>query len=107
MRFGGRKHANQRDANEPEIVEGLRAIGATVCPLNVPCDLLVGYRSLNYLLEVKLPLGPRGGHGGSVLTDDQREFAQTWRGQFNVVRSLHEALEIIGAVKPRPRSAPR
>jgi hypothetical protein len=52
-----------RDGNEAAIVDALRAAGATVTRLGdagVP-DLLVGYRGSTLLLEIKLPLGARGG----------------------------------------------
>jgi|GEM_PF-5567154 len=45
------------DRNQPEIVEALRKLGASVQPLHtahdgIP-DLLVGYQGRNFLLEVK------------------------------------------------------
>ena len=46
----------KRDANEPEIVEALEAVGAKVLRLD-DVDLLVGYRDRLYLLEVKTPTG--------------------------------------------------
>ena len=94
-----RAHNAQRDSNEKPIVDALRAIGATVERLNKPLDLLVGYRGRNYLLEVKLPAGPRGGTGHSELNDGQRLFFQTWRGQRCVVRSMDDALLAIGATR--------
>lgn len=89
------RHANTRDGNEKNIRDALRQLGATVCKLDQPCDLLVGYRGRNFLLEVKLPLGPRGGKSHSQLSDSQEEFAQTWRGQFDVVRSPEDAIELL------------
>ena len=94
------RYANRRDENEPGIVADLRQIGASVCLLDVPCDLLVGYRGTNYLIEVKRPLGPQGGSSGRELTQGQDAFAATWRGQFRVARSSDEALRIIGAGQP-------
>jgi hypothetical protein len=93
--MGLARHANQRDGNEKPIVDALRRIGCTVIQLDRPCDLLVGYRGRNFLLEVKLPLGPRGGTSHSQLNDDQKDFEQTWRGQFDVVRSAEEAIEVV------------
>lgn len=97
------RHAKQRDQNERPIIEGLIAIGCTVIQLDKPCDLLVGYRGRNVLIEVKLPLGPRGGSSHSELNDDQEEFRTTWRGQFAVARSLEEAIEIV--TRPVPLAA--
>jgi hypothetical protein len=95
--MGLARHANQRDGNEKTIVDALRGIGASVVRLDKPCDLLVGYRGANFLIEVKLPLGPRGGKAHSELNDLQKEFDQTWRGQFDVVRSPEEAVELLTA----------
>lgn len=89
-----RRRANV-DLNQSEIVEALRAVGATVqhlhfvgkgCP-----DLLVGYRLKNHLLEVKS--GPKDN-----LTPDEAEWHASWRGRpVTVVRSAEEALRTIGA----------
>ena len=88
----------QRDANEPAIVKALRAIGASVHPLHVPCDLLVGYQGRTYLMEVKSPLGPKGGasRNGQKLNEKQQAFADAWAGQFAIVRTIQEALDAIG-----------
>lgn len=98
MRFGRR--IGQRDANEPEIVGALRKAGAEVQQLHEPFDLLVGYRGRLYGLEVKLPLGPRGGDRsghGREGEREQRERQRRWAGCFRVVRSVDEALEVVGA----------
>jgi hypothetical protein len=99
------RRAARRDANEPEIVAALKAVGATVQQLSgedVP-DLLVGFRGGDYLLEVKRPLGPRGGHAEGIkhvsLTPEQATWHAAWRGRPPVVvRSVDEALRAIGAV---------
>ena len=80
----------RRDANEALIVMALERAGATVVRQHTPCDLVVGFRGENFLLEVKA----RGG----VLTDEEAEFCETWRGQIVVVRSVEEALRVIGAI---------
>lgn len=86
--------ARKRDANEPEIIEVLEALGASVCALDKPLDLLVGYQGENYLLEVKngnLPPSHR------KLTDDQNEHFRTWKGTSRVVLNRDEALDAVGA----------
>jgi len=93
--MGLSRWANTRDGNEKPIVSALRKIGASVYRLDKPCDLLVGYRGRNFLLEVKLPLGPRGGTTHSHLNDWQKDFDRTWRGQFAVVRSPEEAIALV------------
>ncbi len=93
--MGLARYSNTRDGNEKTIIDALRRIGATVFPLDKPCDLLVGYRGRNFLLEVKLPLGPKGGSAHSQLNDVQKDFAQGWHGQFEVVRSAEEAISLL------------
>jgi len=107
--MGLHSHANQRDGNETIIVNALQGIGASVYRLDKPCDLLVGFRGRNYLLEIKLPVGPRGGTSHSRLNDLQEEFAATWRGQFEVVRSVEDAIEAItgSVVQPLQRARER
>ena len=85
-----RKYGNQRDANEPEIIAALEKVGASVYPLDLPLDLLVGYRGKTYLVEVKSEKGR--------YTEGQEEFMETWRGQIDVVRSVDQALQAIGAI---------
>jgi hypothetical protein len=94
-RFG-----NKRDANERDIVDGLRRIGASVECIDVPCDLIVGFRNQSFLLEVKAQAGPRGGLSHAKQTASQREFAARWRGHYAVVRTLDEALAAICATQP-------
>ena len=91
-----RQQITEVDANQPEIVDGLRSLpGCMVCIIGRPVDLLVGYRGFNYLLEVKLPLGPKGGDP-SRRTLAQEDFFRDWKGQVHIVRSLGEALAVIG-----------
>lgn len=90
------RYAARRDANEAEIIEVLRACGATVVQLSdsgLP-DLLCGYadpetgEQRNYLIEVKTESGK--------LTDLQFQFFESWNGQCEVARTIQEALKIIG-----------
>lgn len=79
--------AKRRDANEPEIVQALRAHGATVIFLD-EFDLLVGYKGNDYKIEVKTPKGK--------LTESQKKMIETWKGSpLHVVRSVDEALSIV------------
>jgi hypothetical protein len=81
------------DANQPLIVKELRKAGRTVrilSPLGdgIP-DLLVGNNGVNYLLEVKDPskvLSQR------KLTDDEKDFHDSWLGQKAIVKTVDEAL---------------
>lgn len=77
----------RRDANEPEIVKALEKIGCSVCRLDKPLDLLVGYRGRNWLIEVKTDVGK--------LTPDQEDFLPIWCGQLAVVRTAEQAISVV------------
>jgi hypothetical protein len=87
-----RKYGARRDVNEARIVPALRKRGATVRYLSAPGlpDLLVGFRGVNYLLEVKAQKGK--------LTPPEQDFFDEWRGQAVIVRSIEDALIAIGAI---------
>ena len=93
------RRAAKVDANQREVVAALRDAGATVqllhavgegCP-----DLLVGYKGLNMLLEVK-----DGSKSPSAqkLTPQQEIWHRDWRGHRVVVNSPEAALAAIGVI---------
>lgn len=84
------KYANKRDRNEKPIVKMLRGVGATVYQLDRPCDYIVGFRGVNYLLEFK--------EKGGALTPAQEEFREHWEGQYAVCWTDDQALHAIGAI---------
>lgn len=88
------------DANQPQIVTALRAIGATVQSLanvgNGCPDIVVGWQGQNFLLEIKNPAQPPSGR---KLTDDEAKWHAIWRGQKTVVETVDDALKAIGAIK--------
>lgn len=99
MYVRARRHASHRDDNEPEIVEALLMVGASVDLLDdegIP-DLLVGYQARTYLLEVKAPLGPKGGESRSALTPAQVEWRKRWRGE--PARTVHNIPEALAAIR--------
>ena len=75
------------DRNHAEIRDALEKAGATVVP-DGPMDLLVGFRGRNYLLEIKTATGK--------LRVRQESFMRRWKGQVHLVRTVEEALEVIG-----------
>lgn len=91
------RRAAKVDANQAEIVAGLRKVGCSVESLaavgkGVP-DLLVGYGSKNYLLEVKDGSKPPSAR---KLTDAQVEWHKVWRGSVYTINSTQEALDVMG-----------
>jgi hypothetical protein len=90
------------DDNHKSIVNGLRAVGATVQSLaalgkGAP-DIAVGRHGVNYFFEIKNPNMPPS---KQRLTDAEQEWHYGWRGQVCVVSTLEHALQIIGA-SPSP-----
>lgn len=105
-----RDHVVRRtDDNQRTIIAALRAVGASVQSLvsvgnGVP-DLLVGYRRLLYLLEVK---NPEQDANKQRLTPLEASWHSTWAGPpVTVVRTVDEALAAIGAPVGSLRSAGR
>jgi len=80
------RFAKARDANEPAIVEALRAAGWSVERIdpvgrnNGTPDLLLGRSGYTTLAEVKRPAGPKGGRKDKRLTDVQEAWHEAWRG---------------------------
>lgn len=91
------RRAAKADRNQPEIVAMLRLVGCTVQHLHTigkGCpDLLVGYQGRNYLFEIKDGELPPSGR---KLTEDEKDWHDSWRGVVHVVHNEREALEVIG-----------
>ena len=94
------RKASKIDANQPDIVKHLRAIGCSVKILSSVgdgvADLLVGRRAINVLIEVKDPSQPKNKR---KLTPDQVEFHKLWRGQIAVAETPQEAEAIVNAAE--------
>ena len=83
------------DSNQAQVVADLRKCGASVlllhevghgCP-----DLLVGFRGVNYLIEIKTPDGK--------LNPRQIVWHTLWRGQVATAFNSEEAMQVIGVLK--------
>lgn len=61
-------------------------------------DLLVGFRGVNYLLEIKDGGKPPGDR---KLTGDERTWHSTWGGRCAVVTDVDGALAAVG-IRPPP-----
>lgn len=87
------------DNNHAEVVKALRDASMQVLSLSTVgggCpDLLVSWRGVNVLIEVK-----DGGKtpGNRPLTRAQEEFHSTWAGPLYVVTSAEEAIKSVIAV---------
>lgn len=110
-----RRPLARRDVNHNAIVSALLVAGASVCDLaavggGVP-DLLVGYRGVNRLLEIKRDQATAFGRGKFVnraVRERQSQWAARWRGRpVVVVTTPEEALAAIGAIRPETASRDR
>jgi hypothetical protein len=84
------------DGNQAQIVDDLRKFGASVqslssigggCP-----DLLVGYRGLNFLFEVK---DPKQKPSDRILTEDELKWHSGWRGNCRTIESSEQAIDLL------------
>ncbi len=94
------RRAANRDHGHSAIVAALRKAGCSVASWGTDGapDLVVGRAQVTYLLEVKDPIGPKGGtsRDGQQLNDRQLRWHRNWNGHVDVVRSVQEALEAVG-----------
>lgn len=98
------RRAAKIDANQPEIVEALRAIGCSVqsmAAIGCGCpDILVGVKAARgpicLVMEIKDGSKPPS---RQQLTQDERDWFDNWRGQKIVVRSVDEALAAVREAK--------
>ena len=84
------RHAKKRDTSERAIINALKQFGMDVIQIDQPVDLIVGWRGVNYLAEVKT--------GKAKLRDGQAKFVETWRGQVVVLRNPTDAMNWAGEV---------
>lgn len=90
------RRAARVDANQTQIVSALRAAGASVEQLSAVgkgCpDLLVGYRNVNILMEIK---DGEKTPSERKLTSDQIVWHREWKGVVFLVTSVDEALRAL------------
>lgn len=75
-----KRHATKRDVNEPDIIDALEKIGATVIRTDLPFDLIVGDRGKAYLAEVKNPDRKTNSKNPLGLTPGQKKTLSMWNG---------------------------
>lgn len=90
------RYNSKVDKNQAEIVKTFRSMGATVLhthTLKNCFDILVGYKGINYIVEVKdgsLPPSKRR------LTEGEQKFKDTWRGgKYYIIESVEDAIEML------------
>jgi hypothetical protein len=86
--------AARTDANQHELVEALKKIGAKCYYIKKPVDLVVGYRGRSILLEVKRP-----DKRNWEMTQEQKDFIAGWPGEVHVCYTVEEAISaVVGKV---------
>lgn len=93
------RRAARTDANKAAIVAALKEIGCSVYDLREPVDLLVWSPWLDQSIpvEIKRPLGPKGGKSGREHTEAQRKFIASWPG---MVVTVHSPAQAVAAMRP-------
>ena len=93
------RFARRLDANHSEIVEAYERLGVAVVDLSrvaelsrpgLP-DLLCSLHGQTWLTEVKTDTGE--------LSDAQRHFAELWKGQIHVVRTVDDVIAVVNVIK--------
>lgn len=92
------RRAAKVDRNQGEIVEALRAAGASVWVIGLPVDLLVGKNGVTALVEVKSLVGKRKPKAAGY-TELQLDFMATWRGgAVATVTDVDSALRVVAVM---------
>jgi len=90
------RRAAKVDDNHGEIVKAFRKAGATVKPVHQLkgfVDILIGYRGVDQLVEIKDGNKPPS---AQKLTEDEEKFWAMWKGREPViVKSLDEVPEVL------------
>lgn len=84
------------DLNQKQIVEVFRKMGATVYITSgvgkgFP-DIVVGFKGVNYLVEIKDGKAPKSQH---KLTGHEDGFHAKWRGSVHIIKSVQEAIDLL------------
>ena len=91
------RRAKKIDANQRAIVKALRALPGITVKTDVD-DILVGFNYLNFLFEIKAQSAcrPNGDVRPSRIKPSQMKMMKDWTGQYNIVTTIDEILDIIG-----------
>ena len=82
---------HQSDANEKRLIEYLRARGAQVEKIHQPVDLLIAFRGVTAVAEVKTPRGK--------LNRAQEAFLAVWGGMAAVLRDEADCATLLATME--------
>lgn len=99
VKQGMPKYAARRDANHSEIIAAFKKLGCAVMDTSSAGrgfpDLLVSYRSVVRLVEIK---NPKSKYGKAGLSKTQVRFAEEWSGvTVHIVRTLDDVCALVAA----------
>jgi len=92
------RRAAKVDANQGDIVKALRAISGVTVQLSMD-DILIGYKDVNYWIEIKEPdsVSPVTGEvRPSAIKPSQHKLVAEWEGQYDICHDIDQILLIIG-----------
>lgn len=93
------RYAARVDANQATIVSAMRSVGASVWPIGLPVDLLVGVEGRTALVEIKTLVGKRAPKAARY-TQLQRDFMAEWRGgTVATITDVDGALRLVAAMR--------
>jgi hypothetical protein len=96
------RRAARIDNSQTEIVDAMRAMGASVWPIKLPVDLAVGFRGHTILVECKSLTETRTPRP-KKYTKLQREFMAGWRGgPVATICDVDGAIRLLNAVGRQP-----
>lgn len=88
------------DSNKAELVRQIRQLpGVSVIDWNGLCDLILGYRKMTFLIEIKP-------NAKAKLRPSQKKLLETWTGQYAIVTSLDDILRLLNAPGIRTQTNP-
>jgi len=96
--------AARKDANHNEIADYFIAHGCSVGDLSQVkrlCDMVVGYKGLNELVEIKDGSKPPS---AQKLTEGEAKFHREWLGTITVITSIEDAAKLITIMKDKSRA---
>lgn len=85
------------DANQADIVKALRKLpklsvfSTHIVGKGFP-DIVVGYKGINYLFEIKDGAKPKS---SQKLTTGEVKFHSEWNGQIDIITNIDDALNIL------------
>lgn len=85
-----RYEVHRTDGNAKEIIAALRKMGASVEQIDRPLDVLIGFRGVNIIAEIKTTRGK--------IRASQKAFMDGWRGSFAVLRSVDDARALLATM---------